>query len=96
MADNTLSQPQATSQVQTPTKRRRRARPVPTLHLVMIRISCGVAALGGIGYYFAPVDKASFFRDISLIALSFLFGKATNGFGERPDLAKGDGEDDGQ
>ena len=49
----------------------------------MIRISCTVAALGGIGYYFAPADKASFFRDISLIALSFLFGKATNGFGQK-------------
>jgi hypothetical protein len=64
-----------------PTTKRRRSKPIPSLHLVMIRIAVAGVCMGGIGYFFAPIAKQAFFERLAEWSMVFLFGKFTNGFG---------------
>lgn len=73
-------------------KPRRRAKTVPTLHLVMIRMAAGGICLCGLAYYFATAEKAAFFARLAEWCMAFLFGKFTNGFG----IKNVDGSDEGE
>lgn len=64
------------------------AKPVPTIHLVMIQVATLIAVLSGTGYAFAPPAKADFFKEVALLAVAFLFGKFTNGFSGGREKAK--------
>lgn len=85
------SAPQAASRS---TPRRRKATPVPSLHLVMIRIAVAGVIAGGFGYFFAPPEKSAFFERLAEWSMVFLFGKFTNGFGKRGEILSGDNDDE--
>lgn len=80
--------------VSTTTTRPRRSSPVPSLHLVMIRIAVAGVLMGGIGYFFAPVTKQAFFERLAEWSMVFLFGKFTNGFGIKSVTGNEEGDEE--